>query len=149
MLKNVKILGFILALLCTNTVFAQKDKGSSISNTYVNADAVLTKTHTEEELKALGKSDLVKIYMERVSIITEITPYLALRSKPGATLKEMGIPESPQNTEHLTKESKNKSNYLSSVKDTLDDITFYADKDNIIWSILFFEEIIQKAQTAN
>jgi hypothetical protein len=145
-MKIAKILGFIIALLCTNNVFAQKDKGAPISNTYVNASAVLSKTHTEEELKAMGKSDLVKVYMERVSIITEITPYLALRSKPGATLKEMGIPESAQNTEHLVKESKNKSSYLSSVKDTLDDITFYADKDNIIWCIMFFEEMIQKAE---
>lgn len=146
MITNARILGFILiTLLFANCAFAQKEKTSS---TYVTADAILTKTHSEEELKLMGKTELVKIYMERVSIITEITPYLALRAKPGSTLKEMGIPESAQNTEHLVKESKNKKNYLSSVKDTLDDITYYADKDNIIWSILFFEEIIQKAQTA-
>jgi hypothetical protein len=132
----------LFSLTLTNVCLAQKDA----SATYVSASAVLTKTYTEEELKALGKTDLVKIYMERVSIVTEIVPYIALHTKPGATLKEMGIPESSQNVEHLNKEVKNKATYLASVKDTLDDVIFYADKDNIIWCILFFEDVIKRAE---
>ena len=138
----VLALGGLFNLASNNNCFAQKDAAS----TYVNASAVLTKTYTEEELKSLGKTDLVKIYMERVAIVTEIVPYIALHTKPGATLKEMGIPESSQNLEHLNKEVKNKATYLASVKDTLDDVIYYADKDNIIWCILFFEDVIKRAE---
>lgn len=149
MKKYLLVFSMLIGLSAVSmSAFAQKDKGvaGASGNTYVSPNAILTKTHTVDELKGLGKTELVQIYMERVSIITEIVPYIALKSKPGATLKQMGIPESSQNTEHLNKEVKNKASYLQSVKDTLDDITFYADKDNIIWSILFLEETIQKAE---
>jgi hypothetical protein len=112
----------------------------------VNSNAKITKYHTEEELKTLGKIELTQLYMARVSVITEIVPYLALHTKPGATLKEMGIPETTLNKEHMEKEVKNKATYLVAVQNTLDDIIPYADKGNIIWSILFFEEFIKKAE---
>lgn len=117
--------------------------------TYVNAAAKLTKTHTRAELEAMGKLDLTKIYQERIAIITELVPYLALHSKPGATLTEMGIPKTKENVAHLEKEVANKTEYLSSVNQTLTDVIPYADKENIIWSILFFEEMIQRASYHN
>jgi len=135
-----------LALSAITYASAQNNKSKTTTYTYVSADAKLTKYHTEDELKALGKLELTQLYMERIRVLTEITPYLALHSKPGATLKEMGIPETPLNVEHMEKEVKNKGTYLTAVQNTLDDIIPYADKTNIIWSILFFEEIIKKAE---
>ncbi len=126
---------------------AQKEKGSAL--TYISASAKLTKVHTREELEKLGKIELTQLYMERIAILTELIPYMALHTKPGATLQEMGIPETPENKEHLEKEVKNKEAYLASVKETMDDIIPYADKTNIIWSILYFEEMILKADLHN
>lgn len=148
MIKNVALL--LLTFLISPSIFAQqeKSKNSTSSMTYVSQNAKITKYHTEEELKQLGKLELTQLYMERVAVITEIIPYLALHTKPGATLKEMGIPETNLNKDHLEKEVKNKGNYLSAVKNTLDDIIPYADKSNIIWSILFSEDIIKKASEA-
>jgi hypothetical protein len=143
MKKNFVLL--LLAITMTEFAFAQKDK-NAVSMTYVNANAKITKYHTEEELKAMGKIELTQLYMARVSVITEIVPYLALHTKPGATLKEMGIPETGLNKEHMEKEVKNKATYLAAVQNTLDDIIPYADKGNIIWSILFFEDFIKKAE---
>ena len=145
MIKNLSL--FFVALAFSTGTFAQSDKGknSPSTMTYVSTNAKIDKYHTEEELKQLGKLELTQIYMERVAVITEIVPYLALHTKPGATLKEMGIPETPLNKEHLEKEVKNKGTYLTAVKNTLDDIIPYADKSNIIWSILFTEDFIKKA----
>jgi len=117
--------------------------------TYVNATAKLKKNHNLEELKPMGKIELVNIYMERISVLTELLPYIALNNRPGATLNEMGIPATAQNVEHMMKEVKNKENYLVAVKNTLDDIIPYADKTNIIWSILFIEETIKSIESPN
>ena len=118
-------------------------KTKKITHTYVSPTATLKKNYTQEELKALGKIELVGIYMERISVLTELVPYIALRSKPGSTLNEMGIPSTDANIDHMMKEVKNKQSYLLAVKNTLDDIIPYADKTNIIWSILFIEDCIK------
>lgn len=132
----------VVFLLAFGFSFAQK----GAPQTYVSADAKVKKYHTRQELEQMGKLDLTQLYMERVAVITELVPYIALHTKPGATLREMGIPETKPNAEHLEKEIKNKSTYLSAVKETLDDIIPYADTKNIIWSILFFEEMIRTAE---
>ncbi|MFN3404052.1 MAG: hypothetical protein ACK40G_08150 [Cytophagaceae bacterium] len=143
---------FLSAILLSCIAFAQdKKKNAPVAapvkvTSYVSENAKITKFHTVEELKQMGKIELTAVYMERVAVITEILPYVALHYKPGAPLKEMGIPETPANIEHMEKEVKNKDNYLAAVKDSLDDIIPYADKTNIIWSILFFEEILKKAE---
>jgi hypothetical protein len=127
----------------------EKEKGSTATSTmtYVSPEAKISKYHTEEELKKLGKIELTQLYMERVKVITEIIPYLALHTKPGATLKELGIPENEINVKHMEKEVTNKNNYLNAVQETLDDIIPFADKVNIIWSILLYEDIIKKAES--
>jgi len=57
----------------------------------------------------------------------------------------MSIPQTSANIAHLEKEVKNKKEYVASVNETLVDIIPYADKQNIIWSILFFQDIIAKS----
>ena len=142
------VLMMALTLFFMSPAAAQKEKkvDAKPSMTYVSPNAKLIKNYTKEELDKLGKIELTKIYMERISVITELVPYLALHTKPGATLAEMGIPETAENKDHLEKEVKNKDEYLQSVKTTLDDIIPYADKQNIIWSILFLEEMIGRVE---
>ena len=135
-----------VSVFFVNSALAQKEKKEDTPLTYVSATAKLAKTYTKEELSTMGKLELTKIYMERIAIITELSPYLALHTQPGASLKDMGIPETKENKEHLEKEVKNKDAYLESVKTTLDDIIPYADKQNIVWGILFFEEMIQRIE---
>jgi hypothetical protein len=138
------VVQFSILFLLTFPAIAQKKGDAKSSLTYVSNDAKLSKVHTKEELEAMGKIELTKIYMERISVVTELVPYLALHTKPGASLQDMGIPETEDNKEHLVKEVKNKEVYLTSVKTTLDDIIPYADKQNIIWAILFYQEMIQR-----
>ena len=137
---------FLLTSILLTAVAGYAQKGST-SATYVSPTAKIEKYYSLDELKQLGKIELTNIYMERVVVVTEIIPYIALHTKPGATLKEMGIPETEANKDHVEKEVKNKATYLSSVKNTLDDIIPYADKGNIIWAIMFMEEIIKKADS--
>ncbi|MDX2195088.1 MAG: hypothetical protein NW207_01615 [Cytophagales bacterium] len=143
-MKKLSLL-LIYFLIIAYTSHSQDKKAGKSALTYVSADVKIQKFYTEDELKKMGKLELTNIYKERITYLTEIVPYLALHSKPGATLQEMGIPETSQNMDHLEKELKNKKNYITSVNDTLDDIIPYADKSNIIWAILFFDEMIKKS----
>jgi hypothetical protein len=147
-ISKLSFIVLLIAMLAGVNVFAQKEKGAA-TLTYVNADAVLKKVYSKEELDVLGKLELTAIYQERIAIITEVLPYLALHSKPGATLSDMSIPQTPANISHLEKEVKNKKEYVSSVNETLVDIIPYADKQNIIWSILFFQDIILRSTNYN
>ena len=150
MKKNLLVLALISV---TTLAFSQKkekkDAAAPLTTTltYVSANAKIEKFHTDEELKKLGKIELTTLYLERVKVLTEIIPFLALHTKPGATLKEIGIPETETNIKHMEKEVTNKKNYLGAVNETLDDIIPFADKVNIIWSILLYEEIIKKAES--
>lgn len=143
LISKLSFIVFLVSFFTIGNTFAQK--GGATTLTYVNADAILKKTYTKDELDVLGKLELTAIYQERIAIITEVLPYLALHSKPGATLADMSIPQTPANISHLEKEVKNKKEYVSSVNETLVDIIPYADKQNIIWSILFFQDIILRS----
>lgn len=148
-MRNSPVVFLIFALFATTiATFAQEEKKSKnekVQTTYVNPNAILEKYHTQEELDKLGKIELTQIYMERIVVLTEIVPYLALHTKPGATLKEMGIPETKANIEHMENAVKGKKLYLEAVKNTLDDVIPYSDKTNIIQSIIFFEKMIKRA----
>lgn len=141
-LSDMKNIYLIILLFVAGVSYAQKPSAAA-TMTYVSPEAKVKKFHTREELEKMGKLDLTTLYMERVAVCTELLPYIALHTKPGATLREMGIPETKPNLEHLDKEVKNKANYLSAVKTTLDDIIPYADTKNIVWAILFFEDMIR------
>jgi hypothetical protein len=149
-MKTMKISALLIALsiFFANDVLGQKKHDKMPTNaTYVSPTAKINKVYTKEELDQMGKLELTKIYMDRITVLTELSPYIALHTKPGATLEEMGIPSTPSNLDHLDKEVRNKDAYLRSVKDTLDDIIPYADKQNIIWAILFFDEMIKRIET--
>jgi hypothetical protein len=143
MMKKILFVGALMSVF-SSVSFAQK--GGKAEQTYVSSSAKVDKFYTEEELQKLGKLELTQIYMMRIATLTEVMPYVALHPRPGASLADMGIPSTSANLEHVEKANKNKTLYLNAVKDTLDDIVPYADKNNIIWSILFFEDIIRKTE---
>lgn len=110
---------------------------------FVNQKSTISKYHNEVELEKLGKIELTNLYLERVKVVTEIIPYIALNRRPaGAQLKDLGIPQTKNNVSLLEKEVSNEEKYMETLMETLKDIIPYADKGNIIWSILFMENII-------
>ena len=113
--------------------------------TYVKKDVKIDRYYTKEELNKIPKLELREIYKKRIAYIIEVLPFLSLHHQPGATLYDMGIPETESNIKHLEKETRNKQAFLNSLNQTLDDVIPYSDKTNIIWAILYFDEIIKKS----
>ncbi len=110
----------------------------------VNSHATIQKYHTIDELNNKSKGDLISLYKERFKVLTFLLPYSALSTKPGISLKELGIPENTENKTLLEKENKTGEAFDDAVNISLDNFIAYADKSNIVWSILFFEDTIRK-----
>ena len=90
-----------------------------ISETYVSKNAVLDKFHNEVELEHLGKLELTQLYIDRVKILTEIMPYIALSTHAaGENLQTLGVPETKANVSDLLKEVKSKIHSLSKKSQT-------------------------------
>lgn len=105
----------------------------------------ITKYYTKEELNAMPKLELINIYKSRLAYLIEILPFLSLHPEPGATFSDMSIPETEINIAHLEKEAKNKADFVQSLNETLDDVIPYSEKTNIVWSILYFDQMIQNS----
>jgi hypothetical protein len=112
---------------------------------FVKSDIKITKFYTKEELNKLQKLDLIEVYKSRLAYLIEILPFLSLNPEPGSSFREMSIPETETNISHLEKEMKNKQDFIKSLFETLDDVVPYSEKTNIIWSILYFDEMIKKS----
>lgn len=110
----------------------------------VNADASVDKFHTMSDLKSKNKGELIAIYKDRFKVITYLLPYTALSNKPGVTLSVLGVPENSENKSLIEKEAKATEQLNQAFSVTLDNFIAYADSDNIIWSILLYEEMIRK-----
>jgi len=118
--------------------------GNDTANAFVKI-AKITKYYTKEELNLLPKLELIKIYKLRLAYLIEILPFLSLHPEPGATFNDMSIPETEVNIAHLEKEAKNKSDFVHSLNETLDDVIPYSEKTNIVWSILYYDQMIKNS----
>lgn len=105
----------------------------------------ITKFYKQDDLEKLPKLDLIRIYKSRLRYLIEVLPFIALHPEPGSTFHDMSIPETETNIAHLEKEAKNKADFVVSLEETLDDVIPYAEKSNIIWSILFYDEMIKNS----
>lgn len=136
------VLLFYLQFIGNGVVNAQSKNKTEL--TLVNPKAIINKYYTIEELNNLSKGDLINIYKDRFKVLINLMPYCALSTKPGTTLKDLGMPENTENKALLDKEAKSMEVFEQYVNTSLDNFIAYADKNNIVWSILFFEETIRK-----
>ena len=155
MMKKTLLILSLSVLACS--VYAQEEETKTVETnkeattyTYVEPSAKIEKFHNQSELEKMGKLELTNLYIERVRVLSEILPYIALNKNPaGANLKDLGIPETKPNVDDLEKEVKNTTSYVAGIDHTLTDVIPYADKNNIIWSILFMEDTINKINKAS
>ncbi|MBC7387699.1 MAG: hypothetical protein H7329_00670 [Opitutaceae bacterium] len=125
-----------------------KTHSDSASHSFVKIEKI-DKFYTKEELNKLPKLDLIAVYKSRLTYLIEVLPFISLHPEPGSTFHDMAIPETEANIAHLDKETKNKQAFVKSLSQTLDDVIPYSEKSNIIWSIMFFDEMIKKSDYTN
>jgi hypothetical protein len=109
----------------------------------IQRTALINKYHDTKELSSMPKKELLELSIERASVITKILPYIALATKPGVTMIDLGIPDEPDYRKLLETQEEITATYLESTTIFQRKIFPYADKDKIIASILFYENILK------
>lgn len=136
----MKLLHIIFfSLFIAGVSYAQVKK-----NVFFDQKTLIHKFHTIDELENLKKGELIKLYTARINEITTILPYLALTNEADIKLSDIGIKESSDHLKSLGKHHTTTVQAFESTKDIISEFVPYADTENIIWAILYFEEVIKK-----
>lgn len=109
----------------------------------ISRTALIKKYYTKPELEQLQKGPLLELYIERIKVLVKTLPYIALVTKPGVTLTDLGIPEDANNTKALTTQNESMDSFLNVTVDFQRKMVPYADKGNLISAILFYEETLK------
>ncbi|GAA3508573.1 hypothetical protein GCM10022393_19990 [Aquimarina addita] len=136
-MKSITI--FLIFLFITTLSFAQTEK-----NIFFSQRTLITKFHTIDELEGLKKGQLVKIYIERANEIITVLPFIALTNESNVSLSDIGIKENSDNLKTLDKHHETTTEAFESTSNIISEFIPYADTERIIWSILYYEDIIKK-----
>ena len=139
---KLTLLSFCLFLL-TSISFAQD--GQSIISDKVK----IKKYHNIEELERMQKGQVIALYKERSTVLTNILPYIAFATKPGVTMATLGIPSNGDNTKALQSQLDSSDEYIVATSFFQNSYLPYADTRNLISGILFYEEIMKSLHRFN
>ncbi|KAA1245883.1 hypothetical protein [Aquimarina sp. RZ0] len=104
----------------------------------------ISKFHTISDLEDLKKGELIKLYQDRVQEIITVIPFLSLTNEPGVRLEDIGIKEDANHLKMMKKNNETTRESLQVTKQSIEELVAYADTEKIIWTILYFEEVIKK-----
>ncbi|GAA0717416.1 hypothetical protein GCM10009430_14330 [Aquimarina litoralis] len=114
------------------------------SNILFDQRTLIKKFHTIDQLEGLKKGELVKLYIERVNEVITVLPYIALSNEANVSLSDIGIKENSDNLKLLKKHHETTTEAFESTSNLITEFVPYADTEKIIWSILYYEEMIKK-----
>lgn len=138
-MKSKSTFLFIFVAFTSIVSFSQSQK-----SIFFDRETQITKFHTIDELENLKKGDLITLYKERVNEIITVLPYLALTNQPEVSLSDIGIKEDSDHLKILKQNHEATSDALETTLEMIGELVPYADTEKIIWSILYYEEIIKK-----
>ena len=144
-MRKLYIFAFILTLSFCGSSDALAQKGDK-PQVVINIRGI-SKYHDLKELKGMTKGQLIPLYVERVKILFSVIQYFGVSNKSGVTFTDLGIPTSKENIKALDSEIENRTLFLNNNEDFLKAILPYSDTDNIIKSILFYEEVLKLVHT--
>ena len=139
-MKKIIFLSLFM-LFAVGNVNAQAKKPKSIIST---SGAALKKFHEKSELDAMPKGQLLELYKERIKVLVNLLPYLALTNKPGMTMQDVGIPDTSENNKALDTQQSNIQTFVTSTIDFQSLMIPFADKGNLVTSILYYENMLRE-----
>jgi len=132
-------------LFAVDNMNAQAKKPISI----ISTGASVRKFHEKSELDGMQKGQLLELYIERIKVLVNTLPYIALTNKPGVTMADVGVPDNAENNKALLAQQTNTQNFLNTTVDFQRLMTPYADKGNLISSILYYENMLRELNQLN
>jgi hypothetical protein len=137
-----KIIFFSIVMLAlTSKGFAQAKP--NMSKSIISTNAGLRTYYDDKTLKAMSKGELVELYIERMKVIVKTLPHIALATKPGVTMADLGIPDDAENRKALDLETEATQTYIDITVSFLRKMIPYADKNQLVTMILFYEQTLK------
>ncbi|MBF7092853.1 hypothetical protein IUY40_15055 [Flavobacterium sp. ALJ2] len=136
----------IFLMLSTEMVLSQaKNAPQSI----ISTTALIRKYHDQKELKGMQKGELLELYIERIKVLVKTLPYIALATKPGVTMVDLGIPMDNENKKIQDAQVSSTNSFLDVTVEFQRKMMPYSDKDNLIAAILFYENTLKTLHLFN
>lgn len=133
-------------MLSTEMVSSQaKNAPQSI----ISTTALIRKYHDQKELKAMQKGELLELYIERIKVLVKTLPYIALATKPGVTMADLGIPMDNENKKIQDAQVSSTNSFLDVTVEFQRKMMPYSDKDNLVAAILFYENTLKTLHLFN
>ena len=139
-MKGKIIFYSICLLVASSGVNAQSKNGAK---SIISAKAEVKSYHSQTELQAMQKGELIELYVERINVLVKILPYIALTTNQGVTIIDLGIPNDSKNRKVMEEQSKAITDFIEKTNDFQRKITPYADTNSLIASILFYENTLK------
>ena len=136
----------MLLFLVSAATFAQS---KTAPQSIVSRSAVIKKYYDKKELTSLPKGELLELCIERLGVLTKTLPYLSLATKPGVTMSDFGIPNNSEYRKAFEAQVDDTQSYLESTTGFQRKILPYSDKDDLIKTILFYENILKSLHEFN
>lgn len=124
-----------------------QDKNTTKS--IISTSATIKKYHNLKELQDMKKGELLDLYTERITVLVKTLPYIALATKPGVTLNDLGIPDNNDNKKSLIEQEKSTTDFLSVTVEFQRRMMPYSDTKNLIAAILFYENTLKALHEFN
>ncbi|MDR6845137.1 hypothetical protein [Flavobacterium granuli] len=109
----------------------------------VSTSASLRTYYDDKTLRAMSKGELVELYIERMKVIVKTLPHIALATKPGVTMTDLGIPDDADNRKALDLETEATQTYIEITVNFLRKMLPYADKNQLVTMVLFYESTLK------
>ena len=132
----------IIFLSVSSATFAQEKKKNA-PQSIISRTAVIKKFYDKRELSDMPKGALLELCVERVGVLAKTLPFISLATKPGITLVDFGIPNTSEYRKLFTSQEEATKDYLEVVSEYERSILPYADKDDLVKAILFYENILK------
>lgn len=145
---KLKIIFFSLFFLLSVavTVSAQDKK---LSTSIISSTATIRKYHDLKDLQGMKKGELLELYIERINVLVKTLPYIALVTRPGVTLADLGIPNDADNKKSLIQQAESTADFLSVTLAFQRRMVPYSDTNNLIAAILFYENTMKSLHEFN
>jgi len=137
-----KIIFFSIIMLALSSKSMAQAK-PNMPKSIISTSAAVRTYHDDKTLKAMSKGELVELYIERMKVVVKTLPLIALATKPGVTLTDLGIPADDVNRKSLDLQSEATNVYLEVTVDFLRKMLPYADKTQLVTMVLFYEQTLK------
>lgn len=132
---------FFLAIIAINSVNAQS---TGVTKSLISSSAALKKYHQKTELEQMKKGELIDLYIERINIIINKVPFIALTTKRGVSINDLGIPSSSNNIKIVENQQQNIKTFLEGTEKFERALAPFADTPDLIDAIIYLESMLKE-----